>query len=149
VPLAPLVEECLRGLGHELRRLGAEVRLPQRWPTPLGFAPWVERVLANYLSNALKYGGRPPRIELGAEALGSARVRVWVRDDGRGIPPAERERLFVPFTRLFREDADGHGLGLSIVRRLVERMGGEVGVESAGRPGEGSTFHFTLPAAGP
>lgn len=147
VLLAPVVEECLRGYAGEVRRLGAEVRLPASWPTPRGYAPWVERVLANYLGNALKYGGRPPRIELGAEAIDGSRVRVWVRDDGRGIAPAERGRLFVPFTRLSREEADGHGLGLSIVRRLVERMGGEVGVESAGRPGEGSTFHFTLPGA--
>lgn len=147
VPLAPLIEECLGAFAHEVRRLGAEVRLPRAWPTPLGYAPWVERVLSNYLGNALKYGGRPPRIELGAEPLDGLRVKVWVRDDGRGIAPAERGRLFVPFTRLCREEADGHGLGLSIVRRLVERMGGEVGVESAGRPGEGSTFHFTLPAA--
>lgn len=147
VPLLPVVEECLRGLAQEARSLGAEVRLAGPWPTPLGYAPWVERVLANYLSNALKYGGRPPRVEVGAEALDGLRVRVWVRDDGRGLPPGGRGRLFVPFSRLSRELADGHGLGLSIVRRLVERMGGEVGVESAGRPGEGSTFHFTLPAA--
>ncbi len=107
----------------------------------------MERVFANYLGNALKYGGRPPRIELGAEALAGSRVKVWVRDDGRGIAPGEAERLFVPFTRLSRGEPDGHGLGLSIVRRLVERMGGTVGVESSGRPGEGSTFHFTLPAS--
>lgn len=147
VPLAPLVEDCLRAFEHEARRLRAEVRRPGSWPTPLGYAPWVERVLANYFGNALRYGGRPPRIELGAEALDGSRVKVWVRDDGRGIAPGEAERLFVPFSRLSRGEPHGHGLGLSIVRRLVERMGGTVGVESAGRPGEGSTFHFTLPAA--
>lgn len=147
VPLRTAVEESLRSLAHEVRRLGAEVRLAGPWPTPLGYAPWVEQVLVNYLGNALKYGGRPPRVEVGAEALDGLRVRVWVRDDGRGLSPRERDRLFVPFSRLSRGEADGHGLGLSIVRRLVERMGGEVGVESAGRPGEGSTFHFTLPAA--
>jgi len=52
---------------------------------------------------------------------------------------------FAPFTRLSVEDVGGHGLGLSIVRRLVERMGGEVSVESEGTPGAGCTFSFTLP----
>lgn len=152
VPLAPVdmagvVAESLRGLGHEVRRFHAEVRLPPSWPTPLGYPPWVERVVTNYLSNALKYGGRPPRIAVGADLLGEGRVRYWVRDDGRGLTAEEKARTFVPFTRLSRVQADGHGLGLSIVRRLVERMGGEVGVESEGRPGAGCTFHFTLPRA--
>jgi PAS domain S-box-containing protein len=147
VDLGAVVAESLRGLAHEVRSLGAEVRLQESWPTPLGYAPWVERAVTNYLSNALKYGGRPPRVEVGCEVLDDLRVRFRVRDDGRGLTAEERTRTFVPFTRLAREAADGHGLGLSIVRRLVERMGGEVGVESAGRPGEGCTFHFTLPRA--
>lgn len=147
VDLAAVASESLRGLGHEVRRLEAEVRLPVSWPTPLGYAPWVEQVLTNYLSNALKYGGRPPRVEVGVEALDGPRVRVFVRDDGPGVSPEQRSRLFVPFTRLSRARADGHGLGLSIVRRLVERMGGEAGVESEGRPGAGCTFWFTLPGA--
>jgi len=152
VPLAPVdlarvVAESLRGLEHEIRRTGGQVLRASSWPTPVGYPPWVEQVVTNYLSNALKYGGRPPRVEVGAELLGESRVRVWVRDDGRGLTAAERARTFVPFTRLSREQADGHGLGLSIVRRLVERMGGAVGVESEGRPGAGCTFHFTLPRA--
>lgn len=137
--------ESLRGLAHEVKRLGAEVRLPAAWPSALGYAPWVEQVLTNYVSNALKYGGRPPRLELGATVLDEGRVRFWVRDNGRGLTKDEQARAFTPFTRLSREDADGHGLGLSIVRRLVEKMGGAVAVESDGTPGAGSTFSFTLP----
>ena len=110
----------------------------------MGYAPWVEQVLTNYVSNALKYGGRPPRVELGAEVVDERRVRVWVRDDGRGLTPEEIGRTFAPFTRLSVDDVAGHGLGLSIVRRLVERMGGEVSVESAGTPGAGCIFSFTL-----
>ena len=147
VDLRAAVTESLQGLGHEVRRLGAAVRMPDAWPTPLGHAPWVERAVTNYLSNALKYGGRPPRVEVVCEALDDLRVRVAVRDDGRGLTREELGRTFVPFTRLARETAEGHGLGLSIVRRLVERMGGEVGVESEGRPGGGCTFWFTLPRA--
>lgn len=138
--------DCLAGLSRDVARLGAEVRVPGTWPAALGYAPWVEQVLTNYVSNALKYGGRPPRVTLGATVVDERHVRFWVRDNGRGLTPEERARTFVPFTRLLRQEADGHGLGLSIVRRLVERMGGEVAVESDG-PGTGSTFGFTLPRA--
>lgn len=145
VDLGPVAGECLAGLAHEAKRLRAEVLLPGSWPAAAGYVPWVEQVLTNYVSNALKYGGRPPRVELGATVLDDRRVRVWVRDNGRGLTPEERAKTFAPFTRLWREDADGHGLGLSIVRRLVERMGGEVAVESGGADGTGCTFSFTLP----
>lgn len=143
--LGSIAGECLAGLAHEVKRLWAEVLLPGSWPAAAGYAPWVEQVLTNYVSNALKYGGRPPRVELGATVLCDRRVRVWVRDNGRGLTPEERAKTFAPFTRLWREDAEGHGLGLSIVRRLVERMGGEVAVESGAADGDGCTFSFTLP----
>jgi two-component system sensor histidine kinase/response regulator len=73
-------------------------------------------------------------------------VRFWVRDNGPGLTPEQQARLFAPFTRLDRVRAQGHGLGLSIVRRIVEKLGGSVGVESSGVPGQGSVFYFTLPA---
>jgi signal transduction histidine kinase len=67
-----------------------------------------------------------------------------VRDNGPGLTPEEQARLFTPFTRLEQVRAKGHGLGLSIVRRIVEKLGGQVGVES--EVGQSSTFSFTLPA---
>jgi two-component system sensor histidine kinase/response regulator len=114
-----------------------------KWPVALGYAPWVEEVWINYLSNAFRYGGRPPRLELGAEAQPDGRVRFWVRDNGAGLTPEDQARLFTPFTRLDQVQVKGHGLGLSIVRRIVEKLGGQVGVES--QIGQGSTFSFTLP----
>ncbi len=134
--LAPMIEEY-----------DAILAEPEEWPTALGFAPWVEEVWVNYLSNALKYGGRPPRVELGAERTGRGQVRFWVRDNGIGLSEEEQARLFAPFTRLRQVSVEGHGLGLSIVRRLVERLGGSVGVEST--VGKGSVFSFTLPEAPP
>ena len=74
-------------------------------------------------------------------------IRFWVRDNGPGLTPEEQARLFAPFERLHRGRAEGHGLGLSIVRRIVEKLGGQAGVES--EPGQGSLFFFTLPAAPP
>ncbi|MEJ2207701.1 MAG: response regulator [Anaerolineae bacterium] len=133
-------------LEHMVKEYEAEVHVADDWPRALGYGPWVEEVWLNYLSNAIKYGGRPPRVDLGATAIGD-QVRFWVRDNGAGVPSGAQARLFVPFTRLSQARVKGHGLGLSIVRRIVEKLGGQVSVESEGLPGAGSTFVFTLPAA--
>jgi len=122
-----------------------EIRLPDDWPLALGYAPWVEEVWTNYLSNAIKYGGQPPRLMLGAAEQTDGTVRFWVRDNGAGVPQDVQASLFTPFTRLDQARATGHGLGLSIVKRIVEKLDGHVGVES--KPGQGSLFFFTLPSA--
>ena len=70
-------------------------------------------------------------------------MRFWVRDHGPGISAEQQERLFMAFSRLHISAVEGHGLGLSIVQRIVSKLGGEVGVRS--EPGQGSTFFFTLP----
>ena len=104
------------------------------------------QVLANLVGNALRYtpGGGRVTIEVEAPAHGS--VRFAVRDTGPGVPPADLPNVF---KRFYRGDkarsphAGGSGIGLTIARQLVERQGGEIGVTSP--PGEGATFHFTLP----
>jgi PAS domain S-box-containing protein len=118
----------------------------EAWPAVLGHDRWLEQVWVNYVSNAVKYGGHSPRVELGAAAEPGGMARFWVRDYGPGIAPNEQAQLFVPFSRLDGGPVGGHGLGLSIVQRIVEKLGGRVGLESAGLPGEGATFFFTLPA---
>jgi two-component system sensor histidine kinase/response regulator len=112
----------------------------------LGYGPWVEAVWTNYLSNALKYGGRPPKVTLGATEMGNGWIRFSVVDNGPGLSQEEQARLFVPFERLHQARSEGHGLGLSIVQRIVKKLGGQVGVESTGEAGEGCEFYFTLPA---
>ncbi len=119
-----------------------QVILPEVWLVAQGYAPWVEEIWANYLSNALKYGGNPPKIELGASQEEN-QVRFWVRDNGQGLALEAQQQLFTPFTRLHKERAEGHGLGLSIVQQVAEKLGGSVGVES--EEGKGSLFYFTLP----
>jgi two-component system sensor histidine kinase/response regulator len=121
-----------------------EIILSSEWPTALGYAPWIEEVWTNYISNGLKYGGRPPRLELGTTQQENGQIRFWVRDNGQGISSEEQDKLFVPFTRISQARVEGHGLGLSIVQRVVSKCGGEVGVES--QIGQGSTFYFTLSA---
>ncbi len=123
------------------------LREASAWPVALGYGPWIEGVWVNYLSNAIKYGDRPPRVEIGATEQPDGMIRFWVHDNGAGLAPDEQAQLFMPFTRLDQVRAKGHGLGLSIVRRIVEKLGGQVGVESDGVPGRGSVFFFTLPSA--
>ena len=120
--------------------------MPDDWPVAVGYASWVEEVWANYISNGLKYGGQPPRLKLGATEQADGMVRFWVQDNGPGLEPDAQAKLFVPFTQLDQIRVAGHGLGLSIVRRIVEKLGGQVGVESKGIPGQGCLFFFTLPS---
>ena len=131
-------------LNHLLERYEADLNTPQTWPPATGYAPWVEEIWANYISNALKYGGEPPKIQLGWDEQPDQQVRFWVQDNGRGLTAGQIKSLFQPFTRLDSSRAEGHGLGLSIVQRIAERLHGEAGVEST--VGEGSKFYFTLPA---
>ncbi|MBN1877531.1 MAG: response regulator [Anaerolineae bacterium] len=166
--MAGIVNEAQNRLRDMITEEEAEICIAEIWPPVTGYAPWVEEVWANYISNAVKYGGRPeegnpPRVEIGWSEIEeassqisassppcpptspypSASLRFWVRDNGPGIPAEEQSRLFAEFTRLEQTRAKGHGLGLSIVRRIVEKLGGQVGVESY--VGQGSQFWFTLP----
>ena len=149
VPIEPLnmefvVEEARQRLAHLNKQYGVTVVLPDEWPTAMGYSPWVEEIWVNYLSNGIKYGGHPPRLTLGATAEPDNMLRFWIQDNGVGITPEMREELFMPFTQLNLRHDSGYGLGLSIVQRIVERLGGEVGAET--KPGQGSLFWFTLPA---
>jgi len=149
--MSSILNQVTQRLAEVINEYHAKVQLPQQWPIAVGYAPWVEEIWFNYLSNGCKYGGRPPCLELGAELLttdqvdqnGDTMVRFWVRDNGPGLTPDEQIRLFTPFTRLYQNRVEGHGLGLSIVKQIVEKLGGIVGVES--HLGQGSLFYFTLP----
>jgi PAS domain S-box-containing protein len=145
-----IVAESISRLADNIKAARAEIVWPAQstWPVALGHGPWVEEVWINYLSNALKYGAMPPaapHIELGAALQPDGMVHCWVRDHGRGLTPEEQASLFMPFTRLDQIRLTGNGLGLSIVRHIVEKLGGQVGLES--QVGQGSTFYFALPAA--
>lgn len=143
-----IVSNAIQRLEHMLADHKVELVLPDEWPPVLGYAPWVEEVWENYLSNAIKYGGSPPRVELGGADQLNGRVQFWVRDNGNGFPPEVEDQLFAPFTQIKQQvhdaHAEGHGLGLSIVRKIVEKLGGEVAAECI--QGQGSVFSFTLPA---
>jgi PAS domain S-box-containing protein len=139
------VDNALGDLASMILEYDVQIIQPDMWPKALGYQPWVERVWVNYLSNAIRYGGCPPVIELGSSVSeDSESVRFWVRDNGPGISQENKSELFSPFPRI-GQTRKGHGLGLSIVRRIVEKLGGQVGVESEEISGQGSTFFFVLP----
>jgi PAS domain S-box-containing protein len=158
-----LISQVEKRLSPQIDEAKARLTKPASWPMAVGYGPWVEEVWVNYVSNALKYGGQPdkeipPLIELGHDRnwpgpgqiedrdYPGSHVRFWVRDNGPGLSREEQVGLFTEFSRMATSRVEGHGLGLSIVRRIVERLGGEVGVEST--PGQGSLFWFTLPQRG-
>jgi PAS domain S-box-containing protein len=142
--MSVIVADVLERLHFTIEDAKAVIVKPDSWPTVIGFAPWMEEVWMNYVSNGLKYGGQPPHLTLTFSVQENNMVRFEVQDNGPGIDAKNISRLFTTFTRLNAEKAEGHGLGLSIVERIVTRLGGEVGVEST--VGVGSTFYFTLPA---
>lgn len=142
-----IVTDATAQLSLPITQSGATIVTPDHWPVALGYAPWVSAVWVNYLSNGLKYGGTPPRLELGATPQPNGFIRFWVQDNGVGLSAEAQAQLFTEFTRLHEEKLDGHGLGLSIVRRTIEKLGGTVGLES--QVGQGSRFFFSLLAADP
>ncbi|MBN1486520.1 MAG: hybrid sensor histidine kinase/response regulator [Anaerolineae bacterium] len=142
-----IVMEALHRLDHMLSTREVQLDIPEAWPTAWGYAAWVEEIWTNYISNAIKYGGDPPHVKLGATEQDNGFIRFWVQDNGSGIPQEKLGRLFVPFERLDQARIKGHGLGLSIVQRIAHKLGGEAGVES--EVGKGSLFYFTLPRENP
>jgi two-component system, sensor histidine kinase and response regulator len=145
VNMAAVVEQACQRVAPAVSEQEAEIVLPDEWPSAAGYEPWLEEVWYNYLSNGLKYGGRPPRLELGADRQADGRIRFWLRDNGPGIRTEDQDGLFVEFFQLAGTRSKGYGLGLSIVRRIIERLGGEVGVNS--QVGKGSEFYFILDRA--
>jgi PAS domain S-box-containing protein len=143
--MSNIINESKRRMVSMIDEHKAEIIAPDQFPIALGYAPWVEEVWANYLSNALKYGGNPPRVQLGADGPVDGMVRFWVVDNGSGIPPEQRDKVFLPFTRFSQAKIEGHGLGLSVVHTIVQKLGGFVGIEDADTGG--CKFTFTLPAA--
>jgi signal transduction histidine kinase len=105
--------------------------------------------VTNYLTNALKYSPTEQPVVVGLDVAGQE-ARVWVRDQGPGLPPEEQARIWERFHRVKGIEVQsgtgvGLGLGLHICQTIIERHQGQVGVESS--PGQGSTFWFTLPLA--
>lgn len=142
VALEPLLEGILESY-PALHAGGAAVILEKPLPVVLGTSSLLVQCFSNLIGNAVKFvpPGVPPSVRVRAETRPGDCVRIWVEDNGLGIDSEDHQRIFGLFQRLNKE-YDGTGIGLAIVARAVERMGGNVGLESS--PGQGSRFWVDL-----
>ena len=143
VDTAAALGEALANLQSAILETGAEVT-QDPLPVLQADAGQFARLLQNLIANALKFrSDQPPRIHIGVRRQPTA-WEFSVRDNGIGIAPESFDRLFIIFQRLHtQKQYPGTGLGLAICKRIVERHGGRIWVEST--PGHGATFFFTLP----
>lgn len=150
-PVEPIVESVVRHLAPlvDEHRLRIELALASDAPRVRCDPPRVEQVLVNLIGNALKFAPGGSAIEVASRTVevgGGCFVEIAVLDAGPGVDAGDRERIFEPYVQAGESrKAGGLGLGLAICRRIVEAHGGRIGFEP--RPGGGSRFAFTLPAA--
>ena len=141
------VDDVLICMEQEIRVSEAEVQVQRPLGDVVGHSATVRQVLHNLIANALKFvgPGQPPWIRIRSEESGGA-IRVWVEDRGIGIAPQHQGKIFGLFQRLHSHDAyPGTGIGLAVVRKGLDRMGGSIGLIS--ESGAGSQFWFELPRA--
>lgn len=144
VDMKSVIRQSLDRLSFQIAEKNIAIEEPSEWIPAKGVASWLQAVWVNYISNALKYGGNPCEIKLWCRQEGDM-VLYAVQDNGPGVPEDAQAGIFDEFSRVGGEKAEGHGVGLAIVKRIVERLGGEVGVTNM-NPGPGCCFTFTLPA---
>jgi len=144
VDIPAVTRNIIKGFNERNHRL--EQNFPPGFPTVTADKIRVERILHNLVSNAIKYSPENTAITVSGRQ-GNGHVIISVADQGAGIKPEDRERIFEPFERLEHgKGIQGLGIGLVVCKRLTEAQGGKIWVES--QPGKGSTFFFTLPSNG-
>lgn len=149
LPLEDVISDVLANHQAAIRQSGATVLVERPLPRVCADSTGLFQAMSNLVANALKFHrpGQPPALRLRAERTDHG-IRLWVEDDGIGIDPQHHERIFKLFERLHgQSEYPGTGIGLSLVRKAVNRMGGACGVESS--PGSGSRFWIDFPDACP
>ncbi len=143
VPFAEVVDEAIELVQGRIMECGITVHTDSNLPSVYVDRPRMVEVLQNLIDNAAKFMGdqKEPRIEIGHHGMEDGRTIFYVRDNGKGIAPEHFERVFGLFNKLDPK-TDGTGIGLALVKRIIEVHGGRIWVES--ELGKGSTFFFTL-----
>lgn len=149
VSINQLVEHVITRLGYQINETKAEIKCASDMPNCYGYGAWVEEVIFNFVSNALKYGGTPPLINISFENTDDGRVAYTVHDNGPGIDPELHPILFADKSVEKSKVAKGFGLGLPIVKRIIDKLGGQLRVTSSTEHGTAFTFilkkHDSLP----
>jgi signal transduction histidine kinase len=139
-----IIARVLQDLDLQIGQYKATIAVQSEWPVARGYAPWVERIWFNYISNGIKYAGDSPRLALGADLEADGMVRFWIRDNGPGLSDAAIAKVFQPFVR-GPSNREGFGIGLAIVHRIIRRLGGSIGARNLEHGG--CEFSFALPLA--
>jgi signal transduction histidine kinase len=144
IVLRDLVADLVKLMEGRLRKANIQVRVQEDLPVLFGDSQRLWEVMQNLLENAIKFMGEQtqPVVEIGARGEENGMPVLYVRDNGVGIAPEHHERIFGLFNKL-NPKAEGTGVGLTIVKRIIEVHAGRIWVES--EPGQGTTFYFTFP----
>ena len=145
IPLGQIVAEAIELLNGPLETNNVRTIIQNQFPNILGDHARLVEVIQNLVSNAVKFMGDQsrPTIEIGTAGVDTnQKIILFVRDNGIGIDPQYHERIFGLFNRL-DPNIDGTGIGLALVKRIIEIHGGRIWVNS--QTGTGATFYFTLP----
>jgi signal transduction histidine kinase len=147
VAFGDLVQEALTRVAGAIAKRQIQIHVATDLPSVYGDRPRLVEVLQNLIENAIKFMGNQPEpvVEIGVQRRGEETI-FFVADNGIGIDPRYHEKIFGLFERL-DSTTEGTGIGLALVKRIIEVHGGRVWVDSAGQ-GQGSTFYFTLPFTG-
>lgn len=141
-----IIENIKVRLSGLIESKGAKIVCGNNWPEVISYPQWIEEVLANYVNNAIRFGGLPPIVEIGATKLEDESVKIFVKDNGKGFSE-EEIKAFSKEDDIISgvSQPDGRALTLSIVKRIIKKLDGINGVES--NAGKGSSFYFILPPA--
>ncbi|MBN2595910.1 MAG: PAS domain S-box protein [Marinifilaceae bacterium] len=142
LPMKDIVDEAINRV-PAVEKKSVKISISDHFETSVGYGPWIEEVWYNYIRNAIKYGGSPPNIEIGSSKAEDGYNKFWIKDNGKGLDKRQCDIIFVDPQQLGDGLIKGYGLGLSIVKQIVQKPDGWVTVEST--PNQGSIFSFYLP----
>lgn len=142
VNMRTVIDSACDRFKFQIEEKSVQINIEENIFNCTGYAKWIEEVLYNYISNAIKYGGEPPIIDITSEKQENGYIKYNVTDNGEGVPDELIPVIFEEDNSQKNKMIKGNGLGLSIVKRIAEKLDGYVSVES--KPGEGSIFSFSL-----
>lgn len=142
VNMEEIFQSAIARLKFQIKESNALIRKPDTLINCRGYSPWIEEIWLNFISNAIKYGSSSPIVEISSARMSDGFIKYSIKDFGRGIPEDYKKVIFESSTVNRSQEIKGYGLGLSIVKRIIDKFDGYLSVES--ELGKGSTFNFYL-----